>query len=181
MTIDPATYKADVADAVVVTVAYTLKSGKVLADDCTVPQTVTLTENRTITIKTKDEQGGETWPESWKVPESATADQFTAYQAWAAKEGNDATAKNAMEAFLMGVDLKDHTPFAADSIAIVNGKVVVTTNAGAKPNGVIYVKYGSTVACNAGVAAIVEGEGLPATAPAQFYKVCIDFAMPSAE
>ena len=180
-TIDPANYKADVDDAVVVTVAYTLKSGKVLADDCTVPQTVTLTENRTITIKTKDEQGGETWPESWKVPESATADQFTAYQAWAAKEGNDATAKNAMEAFLMGVDLKDHTPFAADSIAIVNGKVVVTTNAGAKPNGVIYVKYGSTVACNAGVAAIVEGEGLPATAPAQFYKVCIDFAMPSAE
>ena len=78
----------------------------------------------------------------------------------------------------MGVDLKDHTPFAAASIAIVDGKVVVTTNAGRTPNGVIYVKYGSTVACDAGVAAI-DAE-LSAAAPVQFYKVCIDFAMPAA-
>ena len=193
-TVDGATVEFDTTEAVVsgtevtftVTVTDDTKeintvtdgTNTLTADAETGKYSVTVADaNIVITVTLKAKQGGSDWPADWNGGEAATPAQAAAFTEWA--KTNDATATNAKEAFLMGVNVADYAPLAATSIAIVDGKVAITSNAGTTPNGVVYIKYGETVACGDGVVAV--GAELPATAPAQFYKVCIDFAMPPAE
>lgn len=97
--IDPETYKADVDDAVVVTVAYELNEGYALADGCTVPETVTLTESQTITITT---QKSETTRPS--AIEEGSDEQKAAYDAWATKHGVSGSEASYVDAFILDAE-----------------------------------------------------------------------------
>lgn len=97
--IDPAIYKADVDDAVVVTVAYELNDGYVLADGCTVPETVTLTKSETITITT---QKSETTRPG--AIEEGSDEQKAAYDKWATDHGVSGSEASYVDAFILDAE-----------------------------------------------------------------------------
>ena len=126
--------------------------------------------------------GGSNWPASWNSG-TEPASMAEAFDAWVAK--NDPTAENAEAAFLVGVNVADYTSdFAAASINIANGKVVITGNYDlTKINGALAVKMGDAPnALNTTTAVAKEAlvEGAISLTPAlgetkKFYQLVIGY------
>lgn len=125
----------------------------------------------TVTLKDKTTPAGD-WPETWNNGAAATPAQAAAFTEWA--KTNDATAENAQAAFLTGQSVATYTEVAFTSITIVDNKVVLTENVDlSNANGVVKIKYGATPTSLTNTAEL--GAELPATAPALFYKIVVDF------
>ena len=125
----------------------------------------------TVTLKNATTPAGD-WPETWNNGAAATPAQAAAFTEWA--KTNDATAENAQAAFLTGQSVATYTEVAFTSITIVDNKVVLTENVDlSKANGVVKIKYGATPTSLTNTAEL--GAELPATAPALFYKIVVDF------
>jgi len=123
------------------------------------------------------------WPAGWNSG-NEPASMVTAFNTWIAA-GNDPTAANAEAAFLVGVNVANYTnDFAAASISIANGKVVITGNYDlTKINGALAVKMGDAPnALNTTTAVAKDAlvEGAISLTPAlgetkKFYKLVIGY------
>ena len=126
--------------------------------------------------------GGSNWPSSWNGG-TEPASMAEAFNTWVAN--NDPTAANAEAAFLVGVNVAAYTSdFAAASITIANGKVVITGNYDlTKINGALAVKMGDAPnALNTTTAVAKEAlvEGAISLTPAlgetkKFYQLVIGY------
>ncbi len=125
----------------------------------------------TVTLKDKTTPAGD-WPATWNNGAAATPAQAAAFTEWA--KTNDATAEDAQAAFLTGQSVANYKEVAFTSITIVDNKVVLTENVDlSNANGVVKIKYGATPTSLTNTAEL--GAELPATAPALFYKIVVDF------
>lgn len=123
------------------------------------------------------------WPAGWNSG-NEPASMVTAFNTWIAA-GNDPTAANAEAAFLVGVNVADYTnDFAAASISIVGGKIVITGNYNlSSVNGALAVKMGDAPnALNTTTAVAKEAlvEGAISLTPAlgetkKFYQLVIGY------
>lgn len=134
--------KFDVADEVQLTVYRTPADGYVL-DSCLAVEIIMMNGDQTVTAAVKV-SGGSNWPSTWNNG-TEPASMTTAFNNWIAVAGNDPTAENAEAAFLVGVNVANYTgAFAAASIKLADGKVVITGNYDlTKINGVLSVKMGN--------------------------------------
>ena len=124
--------------------------------------------------------GGSNWPTGWNGG-TEPASMVTAFNTWIAA-GNDPTAENAEAAFLVGVDVDDYTSdFAAASITIADGKVVITGNYNlSNVNGALAVKMGNAPNALGEPTAVTAVEGAISLTPAlgetkKFYKLVIGY------
>jgi hypothetical protein len=120
------------------------------------------------------------WPAGWNSG-NEPASMVTAFNTWIAA-GNDPTAANAEAAFLVGVNVADYTnDFAAASITIANGKVVITGNYNlSNVNGALAVKMGDAPNALGEPTAVTAVEGAISLTPAlgvtkKFYKLVIGY------
>ena len=123
---------------------------------------------------------GSNWPAGWNSG-NEPASMVTAFNTWIAA-GNDPTAANAEAAFLVGVNVADYTnDFAAASITIANGKVVITGNYNlSNVNGALAVKMGDAPNALGEPTAVTAVEGAISLTPAlgetkKFYKLVIGY------
>ena len=105
----------------------------------------------------------------------------TAFNTWIAA-GNDPTAANAEAAFLVGVNVADYkNDFAAASISIVGGKIVITGNYNLSTvNGALSVKMGDAPNALGAPTAVTATEGAISLTPAlgetkKFYQLVIGY------
>lgn len=124
--------------------------------------------------------GGSNWPTGWNGG-TEPASMAEAFDDWIAA-GNDPTAENAEAAFLVGVDVDDYTSdFAAASISIVGGKIVITGNYNlSSVNGALAVKMGNAPNALGEPTAVTAVEGAISLTPAlgetkKFYQLVIGY------
>jgi hypothetical protein len=128
----------------------------------------------------KSAGGGSNWPAGWNSG-NEPASMVTAFNTWIAA-GNDPTAANAEAAFLVGVNVADYkNDFAAASISIVGGKIVITGNYNLSTvNGALSVKMGDAPNALGAPTAVTATEGAISLTPAlgetkKFYKLVIGY------
>ena len=127
------------------------------------------------------------WPANWNGGHAANAAMQTAFTAWAATPGNDATASRAEGAFLLGLDLADYAEdMKIVSLALQGNKFTIDTNMDlTKVRGRLYVLVADSPAdivksgtkITGTVADITKLVNIDASAPAKFFKVGIDYAV----
>ena len=127
------------------------------------------------------------WPANWNGGHAANVAMQTAFTAWAATPGNDATAARAEGAFLLGLDLADYTEdLKVVSVAIQGGTFTIDTNVDlTKVRGRLYVLVADSPAdiersgtkINGTVSDLSKLIEIDASAPAKFFKVGVDYAV----
>ncbi len=127
------------------------------------------------------------WPANWNGGHAASAAMQTAFTAWAATPGNDATAARAEGAFLLGLNLADYKEdMKIVGVAIQGNKFTIDTNVDlTKVRGRLYVLVADSPAdivksgtkITGTVADITKLVNIDASAPAKFFKVGIDYAV----
>ena len=127
------------------------------------------------------------WPANWNGGHAANAAMQTAFTAWAATPGNDATAARAEGAFLLGLDLADYTEdMKIVSLALQGNKFTIDTNVDlTKVRGRLYVLVADSPAdivksgtkITGTVADITKLVNIDASAPAKFFKVGVDYTV----
>ncbi len=127
------------------------------------------------------------WPANWNGGHAANAAMQTAFTAWAATPGNDATASRAEGAFLLGLDLADYTEdMKIVSLALQGNKFTIDTNVDlTKVRGRLYVLVADSPAdivksgtkITGTVADITKLVNIDSSAPAKFFKVGVDYTV----